>query len=263
MRLFPAKSKHNPKSILSMGLADSPLTGLTLGGIMSARREQEHPSSASERSDLIANGGRQETIVPHITLLTRGYTMAPLPENSTARLFLDYTSMGVNHTVMIRLPSDATLGGIQQFAIDIADALRTRMLETDSFFAARLSNVGSDFSFPITFPVLPGILTVAGNVWGQDPQSTMLSIVGRSYSTGRRVRLQFFSPVSSTSWPDDNRYNPGDSAPVDTFRTNVIGTLNGGGISGVQAVAIDNTAPGWYPYVNISQNAYWQREQRG
>ena len=188
--------------------------------------------------------------------------MAPLPQNNTTRLFLDYTSMGVPHTLMVRIPSSATPTQIEQFATNLSDALRNRMLTSDAFLSARVSNAGSNFSLPITFVPAGGVLASAGNIWGQDPESTFVSIVGRSIVSGRKNRLEYFNPITTTSWPDDNRYNPGEAAPIDTFRINVINVLNGGGSSGVAAVAIDGTDATWYPYVNIAQNAYWQRKQR-
>jgi hypothetical protein len=188
--------------------------------------------------------------------------MAPLPPNSTPRLFLDYTSMGIPHTLMVRLPAAAALPEVEGFAFALGSVLVTRMLEGDSVLSARYSNAGSSFSFPINFDPNPGILTNAGNIWGQDPESTFISVVGRSAVSGRKSRVEFFTPVTTTSWPSDNRYNPGESAPIDTFRLNLLNVLNGISTGGLAAVTIDGTDVFYNPYVNIAQNAYWQRKQR-
>lgn len=90
----------------------------------------------------------------------------------------------------------------------------------------------------------------------------MLSIPFRGLTSGRKGIFMFFSPVSTTNWPIDNRYNPGDAAPIDTWRLNVISVLQGGEGLGVNAVVIDGSTPVFKNYVNISQNAYHQRKQR-
>lgn len=188
--------------------------------------------------------------------------MAPLPPNSTARLFIDYTSMGVPHTLMVRIPNSVTPGEALNYAFTISNVLVTRMLNTDACIGARYSNEGSNFSFPLDFDVNPGILTAAGNIWGQDPESTFISIVGRSPASGRKTRVEFFTPITTTVWPPDNRYNPGEAAPVDTFRENLLGVLNGTSGPFIAALTIDGTGVVYNNYVNIAQNAYWQRKQR-
>ncbi len=188
--------------------------------------------------------------------------MAPLPPNNTTRLFLDYTSVGVPHTLMVRLPSAAPIPEINGFAFALGSVLVTRMFDTDSVYGARLSNVGSNFSFPLEFDVNPGVITLFGNQWAQDPESVFLSIVGRSGTSGRKSRVEFFTSVSTAAWPSDNRYNPGEAGPVDTFRENMLSVLNGVSTGGLAAIAIDGSDVIYNQYVNIALNAYWQRKQR-
>lgn len=184
--------------------------------------------------------------------------MAPLPPNSTARLFLDYTSLGVGHTMMIRF--DDTPG----IAADTADAYAAvfsqLMIETDSFFAARVSALGSDFSLPIEFGAVPGLLPNTTTPWGQDPESAQMSVVFRGVETGRRGRIEFFTPVGFTPWPPDNRYNPGEQATVDAFLADLVGLGEPAGDFPLQTVGGDHVAIN--QYVNIRLNAYWQSKQR-
>jgi len=159
-----------------------------------------------------------------------------LPDNNTARLFCDYTSMGIAHTVMVRLPDSVTPSQALDFANKLTDAMSYRTLESDSFTAARLAPQGSNFSFPLAYVAGPGRIASAGNIWGQDPESTFLTMVARSAASGRRARFTHFTPITSASWPLNNRYEPGESAPVDTYRINVQNVLNGSLTGGVAEI---------------------------
>lgn len=188
--------------------------------------------------------------------------MAPLPDNLTARLFLDYTSAGVTHTIMFRPATDLNVTEQGVMANGWASIMANRMLNTDSVFGVRYSAALTNFSTPILYSPIFGTVTAAGNTWGEDPESACLSFVARSTTSGRRGRFTFFTPISSTLWPNDNRYNPGDSAPVDTLRINWQNGVKFGTPASVPSLCADGTFQEVYSYVNISKNAYWQRRQR-
>lgn len=188
--------------------------------------------------------------------------LPPLPDNTTQRLWLQYTSAGVEHELMVRPAAAASPGQILTWAADIAQVLATRMFTVDSVTGARYSAAGTEFSTPIALTPVVGVINATGNIWGQDPESTMLSIPFRSGASGRKGRVSFFTGVATTSWPDNNRYEPGESAPVDTFRINLVNVLTGISGAGVFATAIDGTSVIFKPYVNIRQNSYWQSKQR-
>lgn len=188
--------------------------------------------------------------------------MAPLPQNNTPRLFLDYTSMGVEHTLLLRPAAELSVSEQGAVANAWAAVLGAKMLETDSLFRVRYSPAGANFSLPLFYTPVPGLLPAATAVWQQDPESTFISWMARSTTTGRRGRYFFFTGVRSSTWPGDNRYNPGDDAVIDALRINVA-NLVGFGTSGVPPlVSIDGTFQQIYGYTNIGMNAYWQREQR-
>jgi len=185
--------------------------------------------------------------------------MAPLPDNSTARLFLDYTSRHVEHTLLLRFDGDLPSAG--SYATGYAEILANRMFDDDSFFRARFSDAGADFSLPIAFTAVPGAIPAATtNSWAQDPESAFVSFVMRGLTTGRRSRVEFFTGVPTPSWPSDNRYNPGDAAPIDTLRINFQNAAASGGTLPLITVGGDEVTV--YGYVNIALNAYWQRKQR-
>lgn len=185
--------------------------------------------------------------------------MAPLPENSTARLFLDYTSRGVGHTMLLRL--EGTLPSPGAYAAGYAAIFAQRMFDDDSFYRARYSEAGTNFSLPIDFTVVPGVVPSATtNSWAQDPESVFLSLIMRGNETGRRARVEFFTGVPATPWPADNRYNPGDSSVIDALRENFTDAAETGGELPLLTIGGDEVTV--YGYVNVASNAYWQRKQR-
>ena len=188
--------------------------------------------------------------------------MAPLPQNNTARVFVDYTSLSVQHTLMVRPLPGATVPDMAALATNVANVLRARMATTDSFFAARYSLALSDFSLPLTFEAVPGVVSAFANIWTEDPESAFISLCGRSTTSGRRVRWDLYTPIRAADWPADNRFNPGENGPVDTLRLNWTAVVAGEAGPAPSVVAIDGSPVIVYEYVNIAKNAYWQRKQR-
>lgn len=183
--------------------------------------------------------------------------LPPLPPSSTRRLFLDYTSVGFSHTMMLRLPTGADAAA---YAIVYATIFSQRMRDSEQFFAARSSAVGSDVTLPVLFVPIPGVLPGSTTVWQQDPESVQLSFTWRGVDTGRKGRLEFYSPVPTTSWPADNRYNPGEAAPIDTLRINFVAAAGHLGTSPILSIGGDEISV--HEYVNIRANGYWQTRQR-
>lgn len=188
--------------------------------------------------------------------------LLPVPDNATARLYLDYTSLGVEHTLLIRPARELSINEQGVMANAWASAMSTRMVNTDSVFAVRYSAALTNFSTPITYSPIPGALAVAGNLWDEDPESAFLSLTARSTTTGRNCRWNFFFPTATTTWPSDNRYGPGEAAVIDTFRTNITQLITFGSPAPVPAVCADNTFVAVKGYVNIGKHGYWQRKQR-
>lgn len=188
--------------------------------------------------------------------------MAPVADNLTMRVYLDYTSMGEEHTLLLRPASTLNASAVGVLANGWASILSNRMLNTDSVFGVRYSNPLEDFSIPILYTPVPGVVTAAANLWTEDPESAFLSFVARSTTTGRRGRYTFFTPIRTTDWPADNRYSPGESAPIDTLRTNIQNAVSIGTPGSVPLLNADGTFQTVYSYVNIGKNSYWQRKQR-
>lgn len=184
--------------------------------------------------------------------------MSPLPENNTVRLLMDYTSAGVIHTMMLRFGDSIGSSDAATVAAALAADLAPFMNTGDSFFRARYSDHGSDFSLPIFWTTIHGTSTGAGFV--EDPDSAFVSVIGRS-NGGRKVRWEFFTVAKvTTDWPSDNRYSAGESTNADDIIAAFVAACS----SEIAPVrAIDKAPVNVYDYLNIAKNGYWQRKQRG
>lgn len=188
--------------------------------------------------------------------------MADVPDNLTARIWLDYTSLGRTHHMLFRPAT--SLGGSERiaFAAGCATVIAQRMRAEDSVFAARYSDANTNFSIPVPFTPINGAVTAGATVWSVDPESATLNIVARSHTTGKQVRYTLFTGVAVGAWPANNRYEPGEAAVIDTWLANMTSIIEGGGSLDYPCVTADGTFATVYAYVNTSLNAYWQRKQR-
>lgn len=188
--------------------------------------------------------------------------LPPLPDNNTARLWIDYTSLGRPHSALVRIFETAGAINAGAVANRVIPVIVTRMLQTDSVTGARFAEAGENFSVPLAITPTPGVVSGANVTWENDPESAFLTLPGRDSFQGRKTRFGLFSPVRTVSWPGDNRYNPGDEPVIDTFRINLTAALNNSTGPDDTVVTIGNNPVRWAGYVNISHNAYWQRKQR-
>lgn len=183
--------------------------------------------------------------------------MAPLPENNTVRLMIDYTSAGIVHTLMLRFGDSIGSADAATTAAALCADLAPFVNAGDSFFRARYSDHDSDFSLPIFWTTIPGTSTGAG--FEEDPESAFVSVVGRS-NAGRRVRWELFTVAKiSTDWPLDNRYSAGESTNADDIIAAFVAATED---ATAPVRAIDKAPVNVYDYLNIAKNGYWQRKQR-
>ena len=190
--------------------------------------------------------------------------MAPLPQNNTGRLFLDYTSAGIPHTLMFRYAGTENTVDLLAAADLLADHMAQAMINTDAVTGARYSQEGTNFSLPLNgFDTQVGVRTVAGNLWTEDPDSAFYSVTGRDGSDGREWKLLHFTPYNfGGGWPGDNRFNAGENATADSIREGWQQLMNGDGGMPFAGRSISGgfvVTNGW---LNIAKNAYRQRKQR-
>lgn len=175
--------------------------------------------------------------------------MAPLPPNTTARLFIEYTSVGKEHTAELRLPVGATTADAEAVYDLMAPAMAAGMASNDSVTGARFSAAGSNVSFPL------GVAPDAGNldaVSDIDMRARFVSFTGRSVD-GRDVRFTFFTPYVVA---DPNGYR--QITPTG-LAAGILAVLTGLGAS---IRTISGLQPIWNTYANLGYNAYYQRRNR-
>lgn len=177
--------------------------------------------------------------------------MAPLPENATARLFVDYTDGLNNHTLMFRYPVGVGATEVMEVVDDYLSSL-SPILHLLTITAARISSAGSEFSFPTAWTGLGtyGSGTIVG--WKAPAE---LSFVGRS-ADGRRARWFLFGYKDTI--PNDFRLSTGDNTAVLAAYNDLVDAALAGTIC-----TIGGIPPVIYPYANVNFNSYYETKQRG
>ena len=185
--------------------------------------------------------------------------MPPLPDNNTPVLFIDYTSRGIGHTTQLRFelltdPANGALTGE-----GLIQALRPFMLTTDTFTGFRWRHAGSNITFPLELPPIGGTSVLPSDE--VDPESFFFSFVARGPQTGRRFSIKFFGTRGVQARPADNRYSASESTPFAAVLEN-IKDLADPEVYAAPIVTIGFDTPIFQNYINVANNAYWQRAQR-
>lgn len=191
--------------------------------------------------------------------------MAPLPPNLTQRLFLHYTSVGRPHELCLRPTGVQDEATLETMAGDAATDLANFVFDTDSFFKAEYTGVGSNVRIPLVFTPVAGLASLAGNQYPIDPESVMISITGKGIPSGTRYANRFFTSYNygGAGWPLKNRWQLATApAGVLTFWNLFNVWHRGAGLAGVRLVSASSSPVIQNGYVNISLNAWWQRKQR-
>ena len=185
--------------------------------------------------------------------------MAPVANNLTGRIWVDYEVANVPHTMMVRYvhpaqPLPDVLETIGQILGYLKPVLHTSWVVT----GVRQSLPNSTISLPIDYSNSPlqGFAGENGGTFDGVWAPREFVMVGRSSTTGRRVRFSVYGVVSST--PANYRFGPGESVFT---TTTFVAALNAASFAGIYITA-DGSSARWYPYVNVNYNSYWERQQR-
>jgi len=175
--------------------------------------------------------------------------MAPLSPDSTARVYLDYSVAGYDHTLICRHNSTGTIAD----AVDALQAFITAAspgVYASTLIGLRASNSGSNITFPLsnTFSTSWGSGAAAGNESAQ-----YYDMVGRSVD-GRKVRAAIFGATQVSA---SDKYRVPYSAG--SFWSDMIDAL---GADVNCFVTISAQTPTWHQYANTGINAYWRNKIR-
>lgn len=177
--------------------------------------------------------------------------MAPLPQNNTARAWVDYNDGQQTHSLMMRfneptVSNEAAIEALANFFV----AAATLLYEV-TILGARISAQGSDVSFPQAWTgettygdsALPAVFA---------PRETRF--LGRSLN-GRKVSWSLYGGKYTT--PDDYRLTALDDAGV----ASVLSYLDSVDSDGI-FLTISGHKPIRYPYADINFNSYWEMRVR-
>ena len=175
--------------------------------------------------------------------------MAPLPENSTMRIWIKQEGPRGAHETMFRFADGVTVVDAIASIADVLTAGTGLVYDSQTWTSARHSAAGSDISFPVAWTPIPG---TNGSAESDVNKPFFLTWVGRS-TGGRRVTWTIGGAayVGDTNFRIVEGENPGVDAVIDALR-----------VMEPPAVAIDGLDPLIYPYANCGFNAYFQRKQR-
>lgn len=192
----------------------------------------------------------------------RRTTVAPLPQNTTNRVFFDYVTgsqaTSQEHTVAIRAfgPGTTTDDVQNRFRTFLAAIGATNFPGGWKVVRVRYQTAGTTFSVPLA--LTSTLATFVGTGGNLDPfqEARELTWQGRSFTTGRRLDFSIYGILLTT--PNNFRLVPGAGAP--SWVASSVGAL-AGNPEGIWTT-IDNSQPTWYNYVNVNYNSYWEARIR-
>ena len=189
--------------------------------------------------------------------------MAPLPPQSTARLWLDYKTsptLGVEHTIQLRYNgNDRAAVAPQVRLLDILNAIGVANFNSGwKVLRVRSALAGEVFS-QVVEPVAALIAFTGTSGAGITNQTNAYqwAFAGRGINGPRRVSLSLFGLIS-TQFATSLRWVVGAAGTPVIFNNayNALVAANS------PFVAIDGAAVQWYNYVNCNTNSYWERRLR-
>lgn len=174
--------------------------------------------------------------------------LPPLPENNTARYFVDYEGPYGKHSAQFRANHGGDPASVIPTIQGLINAIKPAIFADTTFNGLRFADVGSNISNPLTWAPIQG--TAVGTLapefyprffafWGRGPD-------------GRETKLTFYGGNIGVS--ADYRMTGGENSTV------AAGVL----YLNTQSVfqTISGSRPIWKQYANTGYNAYFQRKRR-
>lgn len=176
--------------------------------------------------------------------------MPPISPDNTQRFWVDYTTCGYSHTVMMRAGStvEASDAGATMAALFAALTSQFRLQTITGF---RSAAPGSNISVP---EIWPGDATYGSGAGTAYETAQFLDFVGRG-PTGHRVRVALFGCIG-VSAGGDYRITPSEVSVIGDALDVLVS-------DGDMFLDVDYQVPVWHQYANSGGNAYWRNKVRG
>lgn len=181
--------------------------------------------------------------------------LPPLPENNTPRLFLDYTTGRIEHTVIFRAAQGVEPFEARDAVYGFFLALQSQLVSTWAVTGLRWQEWGSIITLPTP---LGDFADFSGTGLESIPvtaEPLQWNFVGRGQDTGRLVKVGLYGLDEAV--PAEYRY-VGSGLPL-AFANALTALATTGNTA---PVTIGGDAPLWKPYVNVQYNSYWERRAR-
>lgn len=181
-----------------------------------------------------------------------------LPANNTARLFVDYTTGRLNHSLVVRYDGILSLSQVTTGVATFLEAVRNVLPQQWAVTGARVQEAGSLFSLPTALGDLDGFVGTNGSpTVNENDEPRQVTFTGRSLASGRNVRVGLFGLLFTT--PSTYRLTRDGLATNVGSALDVLAAQSFGGVF----VAIDGANVLWNQYANVNYNSYWESDARG
>lgn len=179
--------------------------------------------------------------------------LPPLDPSNTRRLYIVYTSGGVEHNMMLRVAGAISAGTIEDTIDAVALAMAPLMDPTDTVIRVDDCAAGSNIRFPL-FPI--GYNGTAGSSSPTDQtKSAFISMTGKG-TDGRLTRVSFYI-MTAANFADTRVALGVVAAPYADWYNSISSNP-----FGVAFRTIGGAIPTYNNYLNIARSGYWQREFR-
>lgn len=177
--------------------------------------------------------------------------MAPLPDNNTACLWVDYNNGWDDHSLQVRYAGAANFADAVAAAVGLFSELEPVMYLT-TILGVRYRSAGSTIALPNTWP---GAATYGAFLMPREMAPRAITFLGRS-TDGRRVSWSLY--VYNGNTPGTYRIAAGAVGEIDAAIAHIDTVSNAGPFC-----TVSGDAPTMYPYASVNYNSYWEAEQRG
>lgn len=182
--------------------------------------------------------------------------LAPLPPNSTDRVFVRYFTGWNEHTLICRTNAlEFAQSDVLQDIKAFLDSVRPVLSSAWAIREVSTQLAGSLVTFPIDPGVLAGFTGGSAGTQALEDAPVQWNFIGRGTSTGRKTRVGLYG--LNTTRPASFRLS---GAGLPLWATEAINSLTASSVRSFVTIGGDRAT--WYDYVNAQFNSYWESEQR-